>query len=400
MAVVGAGPAGATCALDLARAGLEVVLLDKTAPPRYKTCGGAIVGRALESLDVDVSPSVERSLHRVELSIGQGEGQGEGAGERETGLSFAVERSPAPIVMTMRASFDLRLVDAARKAGATLLAPSAFRNLRRAGSRLEVVTDQGGISVTWVVGADGVGSRVARAAGWGSSPRTIPAIESELRVAPDVFDRFAGAARFDFGLIPHGYGWVFPKRNHLSVGCLTTRRAGYETESRPLGLNRHFEGYLRALGLDRPLEREDHGFAIPIRPRDRRLARDGVLLIGDAAGLGDPLTCEGISNAIRSGQLAARAMIETRKAPHRTAKTYGDLLEESILPELRWARRLAPLLYDHPRLRGFVFGRAGPGLCEAFMDVFSGSRTVRGLLSRPANYGRFLGALVRSSAAT
>ena len=296
--------------------------------------------------------------------------------------------------MTMRASFDARLVDAAVAAGATLLAPSAFRDLRRTDSGLEVVTDQGEIGASWVVGADGAGSRVARAAGWGSSRRAIPAIESELRVDADVFDRFAGAARFDFGPIPHGYGWVFPKRNHLSVGCLTTRSATHEPASRSLGLNRTFEGYLQALALDRPLEREDHGFAIPIEPRDRRLARDGVVLIGDAAGLADPLTCEGISNAIRSGRLAARAMIETRKAPDRTAKAYCDLLEESILPELRWARRLAPLLYDYPRLRGFVFRRMGAGLCEAFTDVFSGSRTLQGLLSRPSTYGRFVGALV------
>lgn len=387
-AVVGAGPAGSTCALHLARAGFRVVLLDKAAPPRYKTCGGGIVGRALEFLDVDIGSSIERSLNRVELNLG----------DREAGLSFALERSPAPVVMTMRAAFDCRLVDAAVEAGVTLRAPSVFRDLRRAGPRFDVVTDQGAISASWVVGADGAASRVARAAGWGRAPRPVPAIESEIRVTGEVFDLFATAARFDFGLIPNGYGWVFPKRSHLSVGCLTTRPGGRETKPSALGLNRHFERYLRTLGLDSPLEREDHGFAIPTRPRGHRLARNGVLLVGDAAGLGDPLTCEGISHAIRSGQLAARALIETREEPQRTSKRYLDFLDESILPELRWARRLAPLLYDHPRLRGFAFRRVGAKLCEALADVFCGSRTYRDLLNRPATYRRLLGALIRSRA--
>ncbi|MCP4203486.1 MAG: NAD(P)/FAD-dependent oxidoreductase [bacterium] len=382
VAVVGAGPAGATCALDLARAGVRVALLDKAAPPRYKTCGGGIVGRALRFLDVDVGSSVERSLNRVELNIG--------------GLGFAVERSPAPVVMAMRATFDSSLVEAALEAGARLLAPWAFRGLRSEGTRIEIGTDRGAIGVSSVVGADGAGSRVARMAGWGKPPRSVPAIESEIRVPREILDRFAGAARFDFGWIPHGYGWVFPKRSHLSVGCLATRRASYETRSSSLGLNHHFERYLRKLNLDHAFEREDHGFAIPTRPRDRRLARDRVLLVGDAAGLGDPLTCEGISHAILSGQLAARALIETREEPHLTEERYQALLERFILPELRWARRLAPLLYDYPRLRSFVFRRVGVRLCESLADVFCGSRTYQDLMHRPTTYRRLLGGLLRS----
>jgi geranylgeranyl reductase family protein len=382
VAVVGAGPAGAVCALDLARAGLSVALLDRAAPPRYKTCGGGIVGRAIESLDLDISACFERSLNRVEVRLA------------DSDAVFAVERSPAPIVMTMRATFDALLIDAARAAGATLLAPWSLRSLRRVGDRYEVRTDRGDVNAAWVIGADGAGGRVARAAGWRSPMQGIPAIESEIRVSDQVFARFAGAARFDFGVPADGYGWVFPKAEHLSVGCLTTGRRSRGNGSESGDLKRHFEAYLGRLGLDRPIAREDHGFVIPTRPRAPSAARDRVLLVGDAAGLADPLTCEGISNAIRSGRIAARAVIETRAAPDRTAERYQELLGAEILGELRWARRLAPLLYGAPGLRALVFRRVGPSLCEAFTDIFSGRRTYSEVMRRPASYRRFLVKLI------
>jgi len=385
--VVGAGPAGATCALDLARGGLRVALIDRATPPRYKTCGGGIVARAVGALDVDVSGAIERSLRRLELRLDA------------KSRAFGIERASAPVVMAMRAPFDALLGDAAREAGAEVLAPCAFRGLRRVGSRFEVQTERGALEAAFVVGADGAGSRVARAAGWTGTLHTVPALESEIRVDEKTFARFSGAARFDFGVVPDGYGWVFPKKRHLSVGCLSTRLAGDKRRSGAAGLPRYLERYLGTLGLAEPVGREDHGFVIPARPRSGRLARRGVFLVGDAAGLADPLTCEGISNAIQSGRLAARAMIESRGDGERSARRYDDLLSTTLLPELRWARRLATPLYRYPGLRGFVFRRMGPQLCEAITDVFMGQRTYRDLLLRPVTYWRFMGALARPSVA-
>lgn len=387
MAVVGAGPAGSVCARDLASNGFRVVLVDRAAPPRYKTCGGGIVGRALEALDLDARPAIERTSSRVEVRL-----QGHEP-------AFAVERSPAPVVMVMRSKFDALLVDAARRAGVVMWHPAVFEGLCPSGSRVAVRTSRGALDVAWVIGADGAGSRVARAARRPRLEGTVAAIESEIKVPDEIFAKYCTAARFDLGVPDDGYAWVFPKRRHLSVGCLSTRAGGRHGASSSSDLKTEFEGYLRLLGLDRALAREDHGFVIPTRPRSGGRTGGPVLLVGDAAGLADPLTCEGISNAIRSGRLAARALCETRSSARRTAARYEELLGEEILPELRRARRLAPLLFDHPRLRTFVFSRAGRGLCEAFTDVFSGRRTYRELLGRPAAYARFLGALMGARAA-
>ncbi len=374
--VVGAGPAGATCALRLAEAGVGVTIVDRSAPPRYKTCGGGIVGRALAELGVDVSDTVERRCHRLRLILA------------DAGIDRYVERPEPPVVMTMRSEFDARLVEAAVCAGAQLRAPLAVTGLRHTPDGIELDTGEDNLAASCVVAADGAGGRVARLAGWGPPRRTIPAIESEIQVEEAVFERFADAARFDFGLVPSGYGWVFPKRRHLSVGCLATAPP-------PGGLVRQFEAYLSALGLAGVERREDHGFVIPTRPRGRRLARGRVLLVGDAAGLADPVTCEGISNAIRSGALAARAVLEERAQPSRASARYQTLLERLILPELRIARCLAPLLYEHPRVRRFVFSRLGRPLSEALTDVFTGRRTYKDLVTGWSTYRHLLGGLIR-----
>src|SRR5947208_2397836 len=262
VAVVGAGPAGATAALALARRGLSVVLLERDTLPRYKTCGGGLVGRALALLPPEVAPVLERRCGRAAL----------------------------------------HLLDANQHYRATL-------------------------------------------------------------------DRFARAPRFDVGVVPHGYAWVFPKTAHLSVGVLTTHRGA-------INLHRQLEEYLRLIGLA-PQATERHGFVIPVRPRAGPLARERMLLVGDAAGLADPVTAEGISPAARSGGLAADAIIASELDPPRARAGYHAALRP-LLDELRVARALARLLYEHPRARRWMFRRVGQPLVEAITDVFMGVRTYRG----------------------
>ncbi|HZH81344.1 MAG TPA: FAD-dependent monooxygenase, partial [Gemmatimonadales bacterium] len=234
--------------------------------------------------------------------------------------------------------------------------------------------DRGVVSASFVIAADGAGSDVARLAGWTDGRHLIPALEYEVQVDRATLDRFAGTPRFDVGLVPYGYAWVFPKAAHLSVGVLTAHRG-------PINLHRHLEEYLRAIRLV-PRAMRRHGFVIPVRPRAGPLARGRVLLTGDAAGLADPLTAEGISPAARSGRLAARAIQEgweTRSDPAWVSETYGTLLRP-MLADLRVARWLARLLYDHPRTRAWLFRRMGQRLVEAITDVFLGVRTYRGSL--------------------
>src|SRR4029077_6064907 len=139
-------------------------------------------------------------------------------------------------------------------------------------------------------------------------------------------ERFARVPRFDVGTVPYGYAWVFPKTAHLSVGVLTTHRGA-------INLHGQLEEYLRVIGLA-PQSTERHGFVIPVRPRAGALARERMLLVGDAAGFADPVTAEGISFATQSGKLAADAIVASELDPPRARAGYP--------PARRPARPRAP----------------------------------------------------------
>jgi geranylgeranyl reductase family protein len=376
--VVGAGPAGSTCALKLARSGLGVAVVDKHPPPRYKACGGGLIGRARELAGVDLAGIVERECKAAEVNL------------LHARLRFRVERNEPLVSMTMRDRLDRRLLEAAIEAGAELIAPCELTGIESSGGERIVCTDGGTLRARYVVAADGALSRTAQAAGWERNLRGIPAIESEIRVDAASFERLRDCARFDFELLPHGYAWVFPKREHLSVGCLTTERG-------TRGLKQHLERYIALLDLSRIEERKDHGFVIPVAPRSRVLARDGVLLTGDAAGFADPVTCEGISHAMASGGLAAEAIGAHVSDPRRVEECYQRTVAREILSELRIARLLARVLYDRHRLRVAIFRRLGRPLCEAFAEIISGRASYRGVFCKPANYFKLFAWLSRGS---
>ena len=191
--IVGSGAAGASAALPLALHGLRVAIVEKARLPRYKTCGGGILYRAVRALPVGISPAVERESRRVEMNL-------------SPRLRFESNR-PFPIIsMTMRDAFDQLLADAAVARGAILLQNREVIRIR--GSTVE--TTAGPISARFIIAADGANSFVAKAAGFADDRLLVPALEWEVKVASaDV------TARFDFDAIDAGYAWVFPKRRHL-----------------------------------------------------------------------------------------------------------------------------------------------------------------------------------------
>jgi geranylgeranyl reductase family protein len=375
VAVVGAGPAGASAARVLAEAGARVVLLEKHPVPRYKTCGGGVVGRALGGLPSPVrfaveADAVERFCHTADLDLGA------------EGLRFRAQRQRPLISMVMRDRFDAALVAAAERAGAEVRPRCAVRAVAMGADRIELETMGGPVVARFVVAADGATSETARLAGWRPPRRYAPALEAEIHVRDVDFARLEGAARFDFGAVPAGYGWVFPKRAHLSIG-VCTMRSGVNL---PLSLVR----YLDMLGLTRLERVERHGFFIPLGPRAEGAVRGRVLLAGDAAGLADPVTGEGISAAIESGTLAARAILDGAGEPARVGERYDRALS-ALLRELRIGGVLARLIYDLPRLRRWVFRIHGQALAEGMVAVLMGDRTYAGLLRRAKTYACLLG---------
>jgi flavin-dependent dehydrogenase len=154
------------------------------------------------------------------------------------------------------------------------------------------------------------------------------------------------------------------------------------------GLRARLDHYLEAAGVRAIEPPESHGYVIPIAPRKEGFVRDRVLLVGDAAGLADPVTAEGISIAMHSGAIAARTILH--EGPQDVERTYERDLGRSIVSELRVARLVAHVLYRRPRFARFLFDHAGAHLCEAMADVYLGERTYKSLVTRPRNWWRLL----------
>lgn len=367
VAIVGAGPAGAAAALALGGRGLRVGLIEKAVPPRYKTCGGGVLRRAIALLPLDVRAAVERECHVAEFV------------HHRPRLRFVCERERPIISMVMRDRFDHLITTAALQAGARLFAGTTVRDVIPGAENVSLATSAGEFRARFVIAADGAASVVARKTGQAELRQVFPAFESEVTLSPEAMAPLMRTARFDFGLVPAGYGWVFPKRDHLSIGVGTTRRGAAH-------LPDNYRRYLGVLGLGPPLREERHGYLIPCRPRDGMFGAHRVLFVGDAAGLADPVTAEGITAGIFSGQLAAQAIVEGGFTEAAVKRLYRSRLEQTLLAELRIARWLAWVFYECPRLRTGLLTRHGQRMTELMTQIVTGETTYRAVMRRPGNY--------------
>ena len=370
VAVVGAGPAGATAAHALASRGMNVVIIEKAKLPRYKTCGGGLLPKTLELLDSNLSSVIEHESFSAQFRLS----------ER---LRFRVSRTQPIITMTMREKLDQLLVERAVHAGAKLRSPCNVLDLTIEENTVAIKTNLETIRAQFVIAADGANSTVAKKTGWPDHKNNVPALEYEVFVKDEDFARLSNESRFDFDVVPRGYAWVFPKQKHLSIGVLTTRSTG-------VNLRQCLENYLRLLGISRPISIERHGFVIPLQPRSSTLAANRIILTGDAAGLADPITAEGISAAIQSARFAADAIVRGQLQNDRVCSIYNHAIRSQIFPQLKWARRLAVLMYDLPRLRNFLFRLHGQRLTEVMTELIRGQTTYTSLMRNPINYLKLL----------
>ena len=309
VAVIGAGPAGATAARHLARQGAHVRLLEAKRLPRHKLCGGGLTPRALPYLPPAALPCVVRRVAAFELAGGR--------------LGPLTLRLPGvDIALVERAPFDHALVGAAAAAGAAVEDGLQVLGLRPLDAGVEVETRSGRFTVDVVVAADGDPSRAAAQIGLrGGSARRSLALEVDLPLAGA---RDPDALELRFG-IPSGYAWYFPKADHANVGILTA-----DPRHQP-HLRAMLGRYTRELGL--PVgDARVRGHWIPQGLRRGPAVRGRVLLAGDAAGTADPFFGEGISSALASGVLAARTIGDWADGRIPSLRAYDRRLRTALAP--------------------------------------------------------------------
>jgi geranylgeranyl reductase family protein len=352
VAVIGAGPAGSVTAIHLARGGARVLLVDKAVFPRDKPCGGGLTLRAVRQLPVDPGPVVEHEVDRMAFRLGW-----RSHFERVGG------RGPF-VLMTQRRRLDQYLAEQAVAAGAD------FRD----GVRATVGTDPRGLSLKIdgselrprvIVGADGANGTTARALGLGGPITHGVAYEGNAPFE----ERYRRLAVIELGTIPGGYGWVFPKGDHVNVGV-----GGWEAEGPRL------RGHLAELccrhGIDGDALESVRGHRLPLRRGGFVPARGPSLLVGDAAGLVDPLTGDGMYEAFVSARLASAAVLDMLAGRAETVDAYAGRLTSALGPLARasWGAKIA--LDRYPRT---TFALARAPLVWPVVE-----RLVRGDISAPS----------------
>ncbi len=314
-----------------------MLLLDRARFPRDKPCGGGVTIRAARQLPFSIDPVVEDVVDRVVLRLGFGP-----AYERTSSMPL--------VLMTQRRRLDAHLAERAVGAGVH------FRDgLRVTAVDLDATgaTVQAGgerIRADALVGADGVNGIVARTLGLCPDPAYGVALEGDLPHELTRPERYRGRIVFELGTVPGGYGWVFPKDARVNVGV-----GGWSVEAPRL--RAHLEQLCRAHGTHVDRLTGVRGYRLPVARPGTRLVRGRALVCGDAAGLVDPLSGDGIYEAFLSAGLAAEAV--TDLLARRTTsglESYERRIQERLARHFAnaWAARQA--LERFPRLM-FGMGR-------------------------------------------
>ncbi len=356
VAVVGAGPAGLAAASAAAAAGARTIVLERAEHPRYKTCGGGLIGASRAAAEGLIEVPARDEIRSATITL--------------RGRQEFTRTSDGPLLaMVVREEFDAALLKRAQENGAQVRQRAQVRAVDQADGRAAVrLADGAVIAAKTVVGADGSSGVTARHVGVEFDQVDL-GLELELAVPDSVAARWAGRVLLDWGKIPASYGWVFPKGDRLTVGVIAGRGQGDATKV----YLREFVGRLGLSGFEAV---QDSGHLTRCRADHSPLRRDRVIVAGDAAGLLEPWTREGISFALRSGTLAGQ------HAATDDLDGYVAAVNATLVPDMRAGRTLLSAFTRHAGT--FHRGLSTAKGWRAFAKVCRSEVSLSELVANPA----------------
>jgi geranylgeranyl reductase family protein len=367
VAVIGGGPAGLAAASASAAAGARTVVLERAEHPRYKTCGGGLLGVSLAAVAGQIELPVRDEITFATFTL-------------RGGQEFARSNPEPLLAMVMREEFDAALLGRAEGNGAVVRQRVQVRAIDQADGRATArLADGSAVTATVLIGADGSSGVSARHVG-AEFAQVDLGLELEIAVPAAIARPWAGRLLLDWGEIHGSYGWVFPKGDRLTVGVIAARGQGDATKA-------YLREFVGRLGLGGYPAVRDSGHLTRCRTEGSPLRKGQVIVAGDAAGLLEPWTREGISFALRSGALAGEYATKAATAgdPASTASSldgYSAAVNAVLVPEMRAGRVLLSAFTRHPGT--FHKGLSTAKGWGAFVKLCRSERSFAELVNRPA----------------
>ena len=348
--IAGAGPAGSTAGYLLSKAGLRVLLIDKSTFPRKKLCAGLITYKTVRLLERVFGETID-SLKEQDIINYESCHY-----EVYCKDTLITQRDiPVPFRFTDRDTYDYFLLGKARQAGAAFLEGDGI-GLRSLDILKSSVTTLSGktYSAGIIIGADGVNSRVRRSFlvdlfgrdDWSGNLAAAHEIFLERRGAKKQI--WHPALYFDY--IDDGYAWIFPNRDRLKIGICALNNKNRKD------LLTAFRHFLADMDMAEPQEGKIFSYVVPYGSFLPTPVFRNVMLVGDAAGFADPLLGEGIFYAQRSAELASQAILEVIKggsglltSREALADAYIKLLRHHIFTEFEYAGRIRDAIFTSLR---------------------------------------------------
>ncbi len=338
MIIAGGGPAGAIAAERAAKKGLSVMVLEKETYPKDKTCGGGVSQKTLDVIGGIDKGLIEREIFGAKIFLPDYQ-------------NFTGRASSRVAVTMMRRDLDHWLINRAEDSGVLVRDNEPVKEIKLSKDCVEVVTPESRYQARMIVGSDGVNSTVARKSGirtrWGSNIGLC--LETEIELGETLVAECVETEIVELYFRgPWSYGWVFPKRDRLSVGL-----GGPIPQMR--GSREMFMSFVRDISLQKKIDLKDritriNSHLIPLGGVDRRIHGERMILAGDAAGFVDPFLGEGLYYAMKSGEIAADVAalaVENDDFSRKFLAGYAAKCDNAFGSDLKSARRFAKFAYGN-----------------------------------------------------